>query len=132
MSYSFAQWNSSKYYVTLAIQLSISHLFKQLNYQATLFLAIQFSINLVWKQSYLIHREGPIRCYLSRQDWTWERWKWKCTPRSQKLQDCSLILSKTHVRESYPSDMMKSLYATAPSDWDMIRLMLAKKKKKKN
>ena len=28
------------------------------------------------------------RCYHSGPEWTWERWQWRGTPHSPKLQDC--------------------------------------------
>ena len=34
----------------------------------------------------LINRWGPIRCYHSGPEWTWEKWQWRGTPNSSKLQ----------------------------------------------
>ena len=53
----------------------------QLNDPTVLFLTIQVSIghlfahSLIDKEFYLIHRSDPIRCYHSRPDWSWVRWK---------------------------------------------------------
>ena len=40
----------------------------------------QFNLNV--KEFYLTHRQGPIRCYHSRSEWTWECWQWRGTPQS--------------------------------------------------
>ena len=60
--------------------------------QTLLFQAIQFSLRHLFalslnvKQFYLIYREEPIRCNLSRPELIWERWQWKGTSHSPKLQ----------------------------------------------
>ena len=74
--------NGSKYcYVSLTIQLSISHLFTQLNIQTVLFVN---SWN--FKQLYLTHRKNLIRCYHTSPGWNWKWCKWSGTPHSSKLQ----------------------------------------------
>ena len=70
--------NGSKYcYVSLTIQLNITHLFTQLNGETVLFQIIQFSISHFFnvKQFYLNHRLDPFSSYFSRPEWTWERWQ---------------------------------------------------------
>ena len=59
----FLNKHHSKYcYVSLTIQLNISHLFKQLNDQTVLFLTIQFSLSHLFapslnvQQFYITHR----------------------------------------------------------------------------
>ena len=65
-----------------AIQFGISTWFKYQN--------SSISNNLVWHKYtdyfYLTHRWDPIRCYHSGPEWTWERWQWRDTTHSPKLQ----------------------------------------------
>ena len=61
-----ARHDDDDWYVSLSIQLNISHLFRLLNDQTVLFLKIQFSIShffahrLNVKQFYLTHRLNPF------------------------------------------------------------------------
>ena len=56
---------------------------------------------------------------------TWERWQWRGTPHSPKLQHCwnlnirlFSVISRTPVgRGFYPSAEKQSVYSTAPADW---------------
>ena len=65
---------------------------------------------------------SPIRCYHSGPEWTWERWQWRGTPHSPKLQHCwnltirlfSVISGHSLGGESYPSEEMQLVYSTAP------------------
>ena len=56
------------------------------------FLTIQFSMSHLYtlslnvKQFYLTHRSDPIKCYHFGSEWTWERWQWRSTSHSPKLQ----------------------------------------------
>ena len=93
----------------------------------------QFSLALVHclnvKHICLTDRLNPIRCYHSGPKWTWERWLWRCSPHSPKLQNYwSLtiklfsIITRTLLRrrrESCPYTVMQSVYFTAPGDWAM-------------
>ena len=103
-----------------------------LNDQTVLFPSIQFSINHLFmhslnvKQFYMTHVLGPIRCYHSMREWTWEHWQWRGSQYSWKLQ-CywSLIIRlfcviyRTLVgRGSYLSAEMQSVYSTTPVVWD--------------
>ena len=66
-----------------------------------------------------------IRCYHSGPEWTWERWQWRDTPHSPKLQHCwnltiilfSVISGHLLGGGSYPSAEKQSVYSTAPADW---------------
>ena len=77
---------------SLTVQLKIRHLLTQLNDQTVLFQTIQFStshlfvLSLNVKQFYLTQRWHPFRCYHYKPEWTWERWQWRGTPNSPKLQ----------------------------------------------
>ena len=44
---------------------------------------VQFTIHLPF---YLTHRQGPIRCYHSGSEWTWEQRQWRDALHSPKLQ----------------------------------------------
>ena len=74
---------------------------------------------------YLTHSYSPIRCYHSRPEWTWERWQWRSTPHSPKLQhSCNLtsrlfnVINRTLVRGGlFPSAEVQSVYSTAQADW---------------
>ena len=87
--YSFAKrLNGFKYcYVSLIIQLNISHLFTLLHDQSVLFLTIQFSVSHLsahcLNSSFLPIDLDPIWCYHSRSQWTWEQWI--CTLHSLNL-----------------------------------------------
>ena len=71
-----------------------------------------------------IHRT-LIRCYHSGLEWTWERWQWRGTPHSPKLQHywnltirLFSVISRTLVGGGgYPSAEVQSVYSTAPADW---------------
>ena len=99
-----------------------SFIYTQSNVKTVLFQAIQFSINTQFSSIW------PIRCYHSGQEWTWERWQWRGTPHSPKLQHYwSLtirlfsVMSRTLVmRGSYPSAEKQSLYSAAAAYWAMI------------
>ena len=76
-------------------------------------LAWVHSLNV--KQFYLTQREDLIKCYYFRPEWTWERWHWRCTPHSPKLQYYwSLsdrlfnVISRILVGESYPTAKYQS------------------------
>ena len=103
----------------------------QLNDQKVLFLTIQFSISYLLalsfnvKQVYLIHRQDPIRCYLSGPEWTWERWQWSGTLHFPKLLHywsltirLFCVISRTFVwwGGANLSTEMQSVYSTAPAD----------------
>ena len=66
------------------------------------------------------------RCYHSGTEWTWERWQWRGTPHSPKIQHCwnltirlfSVIYSEHLLGGwSYPSAEKQSVYSTATADW---------------
>ena len=66
---------------------------------------------------------GPISCYHSWPEWTWEQWQWRSTPHSPKLQHywnltirLFSVISRTLVRGSYPSAEKQSVYSTVLSD----------------
>ena len=63
-------------------------------------------------------------CYDYGPEWTWERWQWRGTPHSQRLQHCwnftirlFTVLSRTLMGGSYPSAAKQSVYSSAPADW---------------
>ena len=63
-------------------------------------------------------------CYHSRPECTWERWEWRGTLHSPKLQyywsltiRLISVVSRTLVRESYSPTEMQSLYSAVPTDW---------------
>ena len=66
-----------------------------------------------------------IRCYHSGPEWIWERWQWRGTPHSPKLQDywnltirLFSVISRALVGGGfYPSTEVQSVYSTAPADW---------------
>ena len=83
--------------------------------------------------SYPARAEGlvnSIRCYHSGPEWTWERWQWRGTPHSPKLQHCGnltirlfSVISRTLVGGgSYPSAEKQSVYSTAPANWASRRM----------
>ena len=58
------------------------------------------------------------RCYYTGSEWTWERWQWRVTLYSLKLQHYwSLTISHTldNLWESLTS--LQSVYSAAPADW---------------
>ena len=63
-----------------------------LNDQTVLFHTIQvtisyfFVLSLNVEQFYLTYRQDLIRCYRSGPEWPWERWQWRGTLHSPKLQ----------------------------------------------
>ena len=67
------------------IWLSKTFLFQAIQFiQTVLMETIKFSISM---QLVLFNRYyGPIRCYHSGPEWTWEQWQWRGTPHSPKLQ----------------------------------------------
>ena len=73
-----------------------------------------------------VYPPAPIRCYYSGPEW--ERWQWRGTPNSPKLQHywtltirLFRVISRTLVRESYRSVEMQSVFSTAPADWAIRR-----------
>ena len=83
----------------------------------------QFSLALVHSFIWLIDRT-LCRGYNSGTEWTWERWQWRGTPYSPKLQhywNLSIWLlsvkSRTLVGGSYPSTEMQLVYSIALVDW---------------
>ena len=70
----------------------LSFVYTLLNDQTVHFKTIQFSISRLFtlslniKQFCLTHWSDRIRNYHSSSEWTWERWQWKGTPHSTKLQ----------------------------------------------
>ena len=109
-------------YISLTIELNISHLFTQLNDQSVQFLTIQFSLSHLFAHSlnvtqfYLTHRQDPVKCYQSVSEWTWEQWQWRSTPHSPKLQDWTFtirlfsVISRTLVAE------IQLMYTRAQAD----------------
>ena len=72
-----------------------------------------------------------MRCYHSGPEWTRERWRWRGTPHSPKLQLCwklsirlFSVISRTLFGGSYPSAEVQSVYSTAPADWAIQNLSL--------
>ena len=113
--------NGSKYcYVSLIIQLNITHLFTQLNDQIVLFQAIQFSISHLFalslnaKQFYLIHRLDPFRCYQSGPEGVFY------IPQSSSItghlpSDSWVSYPRHSKRASYPFAEIQMLYSTVPA-----------------
>ena len=101
--------NGSKYcYVSLTIRLNISHL---------------FALSLNVKQFYFTRRSDPVRCSNSVPELTRERWQWRGTLHSPKLQYYRNLTSKwfsvifrTLIGGSYPSVEMQSVYSTTLAD----------------
>ena len=52
--------------------------------KTVLFQTIQFRISMQF--SSIWPRDRTIRCYHSQPEWSWERWQWRGTPHSPKLQ----------------------------------------------
>ena len=72
---------------------------------------------------YLTHRLEPISCYLSRLEWTWERWQWRGTLHSPKVQHywnlpirLFSVICRTLVLGVLHSTEKQSVYSTAPAD----------------
>ena len=71
----------------------------------------------------LTHRQDPISCYHSGPEWTWERWQWRATLHSSKLQHhwnltirlFSVISRNTRMWGSYSSAKVQSVYFYSPS-----------------
>ena len=66
----------------------------------------------------------PIRRYHSGPEWTWERWWWRSTPHSPKLQHyCSLtirlfcVISWTLFGRDLISAEVQSVYSKTPGGW---------------
>ena len=130
--------NSLKYcYISLKIQLNISHLFTQLNDQRVLFRTIQFGIchffalKLNVKQFYLSHRKDPLRCCQTWSGWTWEQWREAVLhiPQNSRftgvsLSDYLILYLGQLLWGFYPSAEMQSVYSTAPVDGAFLKLIL--------
>ena len=123
--------DGSKYcYVSLTVQLNISHLFTH-SWMIRVQFQIQFSINYLFahslnvKEFYLTHKLDPIRCYHSGLYYTWERWQWRGTPDSLKLQHYWSLTSVCLVDEGYLSAVTQSVYSTAPDDWNTETWVIA-------
>ena len=119
--------NDSRYiqvYVSLTIQLHISHLFTQLNDQIGLFLTIQFSISHLFlqslkiKQFYLTYSHHSFRSYHSGSELTWELRQWKVLriPQSSSISGASSpdYLAPYHVVETLTHLLV---YSIVPGDW---------------
>ena len=92
------------------------------NVKTVLFRAIQLSISTLVSSIRPIDRT-LIRCYHYRLEWTLERWQWRGTLHSPKLQhywNLTLrlfsVISRTLVGESYPSAEMQLVYSMAPAN----------------
>ena len=60
--------------------LSKTFLFQAIQSSQTILICVSMQLVL------LTHSYGPIRCYNSGPDWTWEQWQWRGAPHSLKLQ----------------------------------------------
>ena len=94
----------------------------QLNDQTVLFQAIQFSLSRLFphslnvKKFYLIHRYDPLWCYHSGSKWAWERWHWRGTPHSPKLQYYWILTIRflNGISRTLVSAEMQSVYSSEP------------------
>ena len=63
----------------------------QFTIKTVLFQTIQFWISIQFNSIWPI--DMTIRCFHSGREWTWDRWQWRGTPHSPKLQHyCSLTI----------------------------------------
>ena len=87
-----------------------------------------FTFSLKVKQFYLTHWLGPIRCYHSGLEWTWEQWQWRGTPHSPKLQHyCSLTIRNALGIFCCPSKLVVHLYSSTDTTvWKKSSLILWK------
>ena len=68
----------------------------------------------------MTHKYDPIRCYLYGPEWTWERWQWRCTLHSPKLQHywCFIIRSFSVISRTF---VCWSLTLLQRSSWCILQ-----------
>ena len=98
----------------------------QLNNKTVLIQAIQISITHLFSLSLNVEQfQDIIRSYHSGAELTWERWQWRGTPHSPKLQHywsptirLINVISRTLIEGVLSPTEKQLLYSTASADWE--------------